>query len=166
MRKPAAPISGFFSGITGRPDTLQATGGGNPASFTCTTTETDPPSTGGPFFHPGRENSLKPAQEKIFQEKNAFDSGHVVPFGVGVFSSHHRGRSEAMNLKENLGTAQIKDVIETHPRIGEILNKYEIGCVTCGVGICLLGDVVAIHALGAELEQKIEEEINEYLDNQ
>jgi hypothetical protein len=71
-----------------------------------------------------------------------------------------------MNLKENLGTAQIKDVIETHPRIGEILNKYEIGCVTCGVGICLLKDVVAIHALGAEIEQKIEEEINDYLDNQ
>jgi hypothetical protein len=70
-----------------------------------------------------------------------------------------------MNLKENLGTAQIKDVIENHPRIGDILNKYEIGCVTCGVGICLLKDVVAIHALGAEIEQKIEEEINEYLDS-
>jgi len=69
-----------------------------------------------------------------------------------------------MNLKANLGAAQIKDVIETHPRIGEILNKYEIGCVTCGVGICLLKDVVAIHALGAEAEQKIEAEINAYLE--
>jgi hypothetical protein len=159
-------MPGFFSGITGRPGTLQATAGGNSASFPCTPTETDPLSTGGPFFRPGRENSVKPAPAKNFQEKNAFDPGHVVPFGVGVFSSHHRGRSETMNLKENLGTAQIKDVIETHPRIGEILNKYEIGCVTCGVGICLLGDVVAIHALGAEVEQQIEEEINAYLDNQ
>jgi len=70
-----------------------------------------------------------------------------------------------MNLKANLGTAQIKDVIEAHPRIGEILNKYEIGCVTCGVGICLLKDVVAIHALGAEAEAEIEAEINAYLDS-
>jgi hypothetical protein len=101
---------------------------------------------------------------KKFTDKNAFDPGHVVSLGGGVFSSHHRGRREAMNLKNNLGTAQIKDVIEAHPRIGEILNKYEIGCVTCGVGICLLGDVVAIHALGAEVEAKIETEINEYLD--
>jgi len=68
-----------------------------------------------------------------------------------------------MNLKNNIGSAQIKDVIETHPRIGEILENYEIGCVTCGVGICLLKDVVSIHALGDEIEKKIETEINEYL---
>jgi len=69
-----------------------------------------------------------------------------------------------MNLKNNLGDEQIQNVIKNHPRIGEILEKYEIGCVTCGVGICLLKDVVAIHALGDEAEQKIEEEINSYLD--
>ncbi len=69
-----------------------------------------------------------------------------------------------MNLKNDLGKQQIKDVIATHPRIGEILEAYDIGCVTCGVGICLLGDVVAIHALGAEIEGKIEAEINAYLD--
>jgi hypothetical protein len=68
-----------------------------------------------------------------------------------------------MNLKNNLGNEQIKDVIAAHPAIGEILQRYEIGCVTCGVGICLLKDVVAIHALGAEAEQKIEAEINDYL---
>jgi len=70
-----------------------------------------------------------------------------------------------MNLKNNLGSAQIKDVIENHPRIGEILDHYEIGCVTCGVGICLLKDVVSIHALGEEVEKKIETEINDYLDS-
>jgi len=69
-----------------------------------------------------------------------------------------------MNLKNDIGSQQIKDVIEAHPRIGEILESYEIGCVTCGVGICLLGDVVAIHALGAEVEAKIEAEINQYLE--
>jgi hypothetical protein len=69
-----------------------------------------------------------------------------------------------MNLKQDLGGQAIMDVLKAHPPIGEILSKYDIGCVTCGVGICLLKDVVAIHALGAEIEQKIEEEINAYLD--
>ncbi|HKK00954.1 MAG TPA: hypothetical protein VJ955_02200 [Desulfuromonadales bacterium] len=68
-----------------------------------------------------------------------------------------------MNLKDNLGEQQIKDVIDRHPTIGEILSRHEIGCVTCGVGICLLKDVVAIHALGAQTEKQIEDEINDYL---
>lgn len=70
-----------------------------------------------------------------------------------------------MNLKGNIGTEPIREVIAAHPRIGEILAAHEIGCVTCGVGICLLKDVVAIHALGAETEGQIETEINDYLDN-
>lgn len=69
-----------------------------------------------------------------------------------------------MNLKFDLGSEQIQNVIKSHPRIGEILEKYDIGCVTCGVGICLLKDVVSIHALGEEAEAKIEREINQYLD--
>lgn len=71
-----------------------------------------------------------------------------------------------MNLKNDLGLKPINDVIKDHPVIGEILNRYEIGCVTCGVGICLLKDVVSIHALGDEAEAQIETEINAYLDNQ
>lgn len=69
-----------------------------------------------------------------------------------------------MKLQRNLGEQAIQDVIKAHPKIGEILQKYEIGCVTCGVGICLLKDVVAIHALGEEAETRIESEINTYLD--
>ena len=68
-----------------------------------------------------------------------------------------------MNLPQGLGDQPINQTIEQHPRIGEILNKYEIGCVTCGVGICLVKDVVAIHALGAEAESLIEQEITAYL---
>lgn len=71
-----------------------------------------------------------------------------------------------MNLKNDLGQQQINDVIKAHPVIGEILQRYEIGCVTCGVGICLLKDVVSIHALGDAAEAQIETEINAYLDNQ
>lgn len=71
-----------------------------------------------------------------------------------------------MNLRNNLGTEQIQNVLKAHPRIGEILKKHDIACVTCGVGICLLKDVVSIHALGDEAEKQIETEINSYLDNQ
>lgn len=70
-----------------------------------------------------------------------------------------------MNLPNEVGNAAIRDVIASHPRIGEILQHYDIGCVTCGVGICLLKDVVAIHALGAEVEAQIEAEINAYLES-
>jgi len=51
----------------------------------------------------------------------------------------------------------------SYPEIGEILNRYEIGCVTCKVGICLLKDVVAIHGLSKEDETNIELEINNHL---
>lgn len=70
-----------------------------------------------------------------------------------------------MEFKNGLGDLAIQDVIATHPEIGEILNRYEIGCVTCKVGICLLKDVVAIHGLSKENEAAIEQEINQYLDN-
>lgn len=68
-----------------------------------------------------------------------------------------------MQLANNIGDRAINDVIKEHPTIGEILERHEIGCVTCGVGICLLKDVVSIHALGDEIEQQLENEINTYL---
>ncbi|HBG06719.1 MAG: hypothetical protein A2075_14490 [Geobacteraceae bacterium GWC2_58_44] len=69
-----------------------------------------------------------------------------------------------MEFKNGLGDSAIQDVMTGYPEIGEILNRYEIGCVTCKVGICLLKDVVAIHGLTKESEAAIEKEINEYLD--
>jgi len=69
-----------------------------------------------------------------------------------------------MEFKNGLGDMAIQDVMATHPVIGEILNRYEIGCVTCKVGICLLKDVVSIHGLSKESEADIEKEINGYLD--
>ena len=71
-----------------------------------------------------------------------------------------------MNLPQVIGEQAINKVIEEHPVIGEILEKYEIGCVTCGVGICLVKDVVSIHALGDEIEARIEKEITDYLSTQ
>jgi len=68
-----------------------------------------------------------------------------------------------MQLNQQIGDQAIQDVIKEHPQIGEILNRFDIGCVTCSVGICLVKDVVSIHALGAEIEAQIETEINAYL---
>lgn len=68
-----------------------------------------------------------------------------------------------MELNNDLGNKAIQDVIAAHPEIGEILQRFDIGCVTCKVGICLLKDVVSIHGLSKEDEARIEEEINGYL---
>ena len=68
-----------------------------------------------------------------------------------------------MELNTTLGNTAIQDVITQHPTIGQILQRYDIGCVTCKVGICLLKDVVSIHGLSKEDETKIAQEINDYL---
>ena len=69
-----------------------------------------------------------------------------------------------MEFKNGLGDMAIQDVMTSYPEIGEILNRYEIGCVTCKVGICLLKDVVSIHGLSKENEAAIEKEINLHLE--
>jgi hypothetical protein len=69
-----------------------------------------------------------------------------------------------MTFKNDLGEMAIQEVMARYPEIGEILNRYEIGCVTCKVGICLLKDVVSIHGLSQEQEVAIEKEIGDYLD--
>jgi len=69
-----------------------------------------------------------------------------------------------MKLPDGIGDQPINKTIEQHLFIGELLEKYDIGCVTCGVGICLVNDVVSIHALGDEIETEIEKEILAYLE--
>ena len=71
-----------------------------------------------------------------------------------------------MEFRNGLGEQAIQDVMVAHPAIGEILGRYDIGCVTCKVGICLLKDVVAIHGLSKEDEARIETDINGYLEQQ
>jgi hypothetical protein len=71
-----------------------------------------------------------------------------------------------MEFSNNLGNTAIQEVITRYPEIGTILNRYDIGCITCKVGICLLKDVVAIHGLSPEDEVKIAAEINSYLAQQ
>lgn len=68
-----------------------------------------------------------------------------------------------MEFKDGIGDKAIQDVITEYPEIGEILNRFEIGCISCKVGICLLKDVVSIHGLSKEDEARIEQEINQHL---
>ena len=68
-----------------------------------------------------------------------------------------------MELLNDLGNRPIKEVIEEYPGVGEILDKYEIGCIECTIGTCLFKDVVKVHVLGDEVEAQIEKEINDYL---
>jgi len=70
-----------------------------------------------------------------------------------------------MKFLNNIGTKNIKEVIETHPAIGEILDRHEIGCTKCSVGTCLLQDVVTVHFLGNDAEAQIEQEINKYFES-
>ena len=68
-----------------------------------------------------------------------------------------------MEFSNQLGEKAIQDVMQSYPGIGDILARYDIGCITCKVGVCLLKDVVAIHGLSKEDEANIETEINESL---
>ncbi len=68
-----------------------------------------------------------------------------------------------MEFVDDVGERAIKEVIEEHPKVGEILDKYDIGCIECSIGTCQFKEVVKIHFLGDEVEQQIEKEINEYL---
>ncbi len=61
-------------------------------------------------------------------------------------------------MKEYLNRP-IKEVIEEHPVVGDILNEFEIGCTTCNVGSCMLKDVVDIHFLPPEQESVLMERI-------
>lgn len=49
----------------------------------------------------------------------------------------------------------IKEVITEFPKVARILEDYNIGCVPCKVGTCLLKDVVSVHGLEGEQEAEM-----------
>ena len=58
----------------------------------------------------------------------------------------------------------IKEVITEFPEIEAILNDYDIGCGPCSVGTCLLKNIVAIHNLPKDQEQKLMTRIAKAID--
>ncbi|MFW9948677.1 MAG: hemerythrin domain-containing protein [Candidatus Thorarchaeota archaeon] len=49
----------------------------------------------------------------------------------------------------------IKEIIMEFPKVEEILDEFEIGCGTCGEGLCLLKDIVEIHYLDEDVEEEL-----------
>ena len=49
----------------------------------------------------------------------------------------------------------IKEIITKFPEVGKILEDYNIGCVPCTLGSCLLKDIVAIHNLPGDKEVEL-----------
>ncbi|SCY34463.1 hemerythrin domain-containing protein [Alkaliphilus peptidifermentans] len=47
----------------------------------------------------------------------------------------------------------IKSVMSEFPEVGIILEEFDIGCTTCGVGICLLKDIISIHDVPKQVEE-------------
>ena len=61
---------------------------------------------------------------------------------------------EAVAMEKYLNKG-IKDLISEFPKVGDILNEYNIGCVPCNVGSCLLKDIIQIHNLSSEDEEEL-----------
>ena len=49
----------------------------------------------------------------------------------------------------------IKEIITEFPEVEEILDEFEIGCGTCGEGLCLLKDIVEVHYMEEEVEAEL-----------
>ncbi|MBI5400457.1 hemerythrin domain-containing protein [Candidatus Saganbacteria bacterium] len=57
-------------------------------------------------------------------------------------------------MKKYLNTP-IKEIITNFPQVGNILEAYNIGCVPCTLGSCLLKDIVSIHNLPKDQESEL-----------
>ncbi|MFX1287102.1 MAG: hemerythrin domain-containing protein [Promethearchaeota archaeon] len=57
----------------------------------------------------------------------------------------------------------IKEIIMEFPEVEEILDEFEIGCGTCGEGLCLLKDIVEIHNLEEDVESELMKRISNAL---
>ena len=64
-------------------------------------------------------------------------------------------KREKVDTMEKYLNTPIKELITNFPEIGKILQEYNIGCVPCNVGSCLLKDVVDIHNLPEGQEQEL-----------
>ena len=49
----------------------------------------------------------------------------------------------------------IREIINEFPKVVDILNQYNIGCITCALGTCPLKDIVDIHNLSLKDEAEL-----------
>lgn len=64
-------------------------------------------------------------------------------------------KSNSTDLLSALKNRHIKEIIDKHPLVGDILGEYDIGCVNCNVGTCLLNDIVEYHYLPEDRKQEM-----------
>jgi hemerythrin-like domain-containing protein len=51
--------------------------------------------------------------------------------------------------------ANIKEIIQEHPAVADVLASFDIACVSCNVGTCRLRDIIEIHNLDPVQEQVV-----------
>jgi iron-sulfur cluster repair protein YtfE (RIC family) len=68
-----------------------------------------------------------------------------------------------MDLPAEYAQRTISSILTEHPRIGTILEQYQIDCASCGSSSCLLKNVIAQHTCDPQRAVRIAAEINEYL---
>jgi len=55
----------------------------------------------------------------------------------------------------------IKDIVHEYPALEAVLAEFSIGCTSCSLGSCRLKDIVEIHNLSPESEQRLMRRIAE-----
>jgi len=68
-----------------------------------------------------------------------------------------------MDLPEEFRQKTISAMLTEHPQLTEILQRYNIDCVSCGSSSCLFKNVVATHAYDPKQADRLENEIKDYL---
>ena len=49
----------------------------------------------------------------------------------------------------------IKEIIDSHPQVVDILNDYGVGCGACDLGTCLLKDIMSVQPIAEDQEQAL-----------
>lgn len=60
--------------------------------------------------------------------------------------------------------SSVADIIQKYKKVGEILHRYDIGCVDCSAATCSLQDVVEIHNLERSRAEDLIAEIADAMD--
>ncbi|MEW5944639.1 MAG: hemerythrin domain-containing protein [bacterium] len=71
----------------------------------------------------------------------------------------HDGRRVETSRRGDHLERFVKDIVGEYPRVGEILESFGIGCVSCSVGTCKLKDVVEYHYLEEGRKRRLTETI-------
>lgn len=72
----------------------------------------------------------------------------------------HSNYAAGPGMDQHMKTG-VKQVIESFPKVGEVLERYGIACVPCTVGTCKLEDVLDIHSLPPEDEAAMMAEVEQ-----